>query len=357
MKSSSPNLRNHPDEAAADTSERESGMNQPMRSAVIALILCAVPAITCAHESRPGYLEINEVEPGQYELFWKVPRRGDMRLAISPVLPVHCEDLFPPSRQATPGAFIERRTVSCGSEGLAGQTVSLSGLSTTITDVLVRVNSFDGESQTLLLKPENPSFTVAAAQPALEVARAYTQLGIEHILSGIDHLLFVLGLMLLVNGIAPLVKTITAFTLAHSITLAVAALGYVNVPQAPIEAVIALSILFLATELAHRDGHQPGLTERIPWVVALSFGLLHGFGFAGALNEVGLPESAIPLALFTFNVGVEIGQLMFVFVVLALRWILQQSRVRWPAWSAQLPAYAIGSVAAFWCIQRVSGFW
>jgi hydrogenase/urease accessory protein HupE len=357
MKSSSPNLRNQPDEASADTSERVSGMNQAMRGAVIALILCSVPAITYAHESRPGYLEINEVEPGQYELFWKVPRRGDMRLSISPVLPVHCEDLLPLSRQATPGAFIERRTVSCGSEGLAGQTVSLSGLSTTITDVLVRVNSFDGESQTLLLKPENPSFTVAAAQPALEVAWAYTRLGIEHILSGIDHLLFVLGLMLLVNGIAQLVKTITAFTLAHSITLAMAALGYVNVPQAPIEAVIALSILFLATELANRDGRQPDLTERIPWVVALSFGLLHGFGFAGALNEVGLPESAIPLALFTFNVGVEIGQLMFVFVVLGLLWILQQSRVRWPAWSTQLPAYAIGSVAAFWCIQRVAGFW
>lgn len=332
-------------------------MTQSMRSAVIALILCAVPAITCAHESRPGYLEISEIEPGQYDLFWKVPRRGDMRLAISPVLPVHCKDLLPPSRQATPGAFIERRTVNCGSDGLAGQTVTLSGLSTTITDVLVRVNSLDDESQTLLLKPENPSFTVAAAQPALEVARAYTRLGIEHILSGVDHLLFVLGLMLLVNGIGPLIKTITAFTLAHSITLAMAALGYVNVPQAPIEAVIALSILFLATELAKRDGGQPSLTERIPWVVALSFGLLHGFGFAGALSEVGLPESAIPLALFTFNIGVEIGQLMFVFVVLALRWILQQSRVRWPAWSAQLPAYAIGSVAAFWCIQRVSGFW
>ena len=128
-----------------------------------------------------------------------------------------------------------------------------------------------------------------------------------------------LGLMLLVHGVGRLVKTITAFTVAHSITLAMAALGYVNVPQAPIEAVIALSILFLATELAKRDEHRASLTERIPWVVALSFGLLHGFGFAGALNEVGLPQSAIPLALFTFNVGVEIGQLMFVFVVLGLR--------------------------------------
>ena len=182
-------------------------------------------------------------------------------------------------------------------------------------------------------------------------------LGIEHILLGIDHLLFVLGLLLIVRGFGLLLKTITAFTVAHSVTLAMATLGFVNVPQAPVEAVIALSILFLASELAKQQKGNPGMTSRYPWVVALSFGLLHGFGFAGALSEVGLPQTDIPLALLFFNVGVEVGQLMFVAIVLMIFWVIQKLKFRWPAWTKQVPAYAIGSLAAFWFIQRTVSFW
>jgi hydrogenase/urease accessory protein HupE len=214
----------------------------------------------------------------------------------------------------------------------------------------------NGQTQTVILKPASSAFSVAGTQSGWQVFNAYMVLGIEHILFGIDHLLFVLGLLLLVRGVSLLVQTITAFTLAHSLTLAIAALGFVNVPQAPVEAVIALSILFLATELIKQRQGREGLAEKYPWLVALSFGLLHGFGFAGALAEVGLPQTAIPLALFSFNVGVEIGQLLFVAVALSVIWLLKRVRVAWPAWAEFVPAYGIGSMAAFWCIQRISAF-
>ena len=182
-------------------------------------------------------------------------------------------------------------------------------------------------------------------------------LGIEHILGGFDHLLFVLGLLLIVRSTRLLIKTITAFTLAHSVTLAMATLGFVHVPQAPVEAVIALSIIFLASELAKQHRGETGLTTRAPWIVALTFGLLHGFGFAGALTEVGLPQSDIPLALLFFNVGVEVGQLMFVAGVLCVTWMIKKMKFRWPVWVEHAPAYAIGSLAAFWFIQRTVSFW
>ncbi|MFQ5575169.1 MAG: HupE/UreJ family protein, partial [Terriglobia bacterium] len=241
--------------------------------------------------------------------------------------------------------------------GLIGKMIRIDGLSTTLTDVLARVSFLDGYTQTTLIRPSNPSFVIQGSQSTLQVSRQYLVLGIEHILGGIDHLLFVLGLLLIVRGFGLLLKTITAFTIAHSITLAMAALGFVNVPQAPVEAVIALSILFLASELAKQQKGNPGLTARYPWVVALSFGLLHGFGFAGALSEVGLPQTDIPLALLFFNVGVEIGQLMFVAAVLLVRWLIQILKFRWPVWTEQTPAYAIGSLAAFWFIQRTVSFW
>lgn len=308
-----------------------------------------------AHESRPAYLELKEQLDTNWSYLWKIPRLGDMVLKLEPVLPEACVDVVPPSAQALPGSAVERRTLNCGDQGLRGQTIRVSGLESTITDVLVRVNLADGTTQTVILKPERPSLVVAEAQSAWQVAGSYTVLGIEHILLGIDHLLFVLGLMLIVTGVVPLVKTITSFTLAHSITLGVATLGFVHMPQAPVEAVIALSILFLASELARREGGGPGLTERRPWLVAFCFGLLHGFGFAGALSEVGLPQAEIPLALLSFNIGVEIGQLLFVAVVLIAVRLIRP--IPWPAWSRMIPVYAIGSVAAFWCIQRVAGFW
>jgi hydrogenase/urease accessory protein HupE len=308
------------------------------------------------HESRPGYLEINETGPGRYAVNWKVPRRGDLVMPLKAVLPDSCTDLVPMMESATPGAFLQQRRVDCGTAGLDGLEVRIDGLTTTITDVLARVTLLDGSVQTELLKPDATAFTVAGEQTAFEVFSAYLVLGIEHILLGIDHLLFVLCLLLIVRSLRLLVETITAFTLAHSVTLGLAALGFVHVPQAPVEAIIALSILFLASELVRQHDGKEDLTQRYPWLVALSFGLLHGFGFAGALSEIGLPQGDIPLALFSFNAGVELGQLIFVAVVLAVMALLRRVPLRWPEWVQLAPAYSIGGIAAFWTIQRIAGF-
>jgi hypothetical protein len=225
-----------------------------------------------------------------------------------------------------------------------------------MTDVLVRVQRSDGGVQTARLTAADPAMSVSDSSTSLGVSRSYLGLGIEHILLGIDHLLFVLGLLLIVRNAWLLVKTIAAFTVAHSLTLAAATLGWVRVAQAPVEAVIALGILFLASELAKQRHGQIGLMERYPWVVAFIFGLLHGLGFAGALRKVGIPERDIPLALLTFNVGVEIGQLLFIGAVLVFIAALRRLRVSWPAWTDMISPYVIGSVAAFWSIQRVASF-
>ena len=321
----------------------------------MAVLFYALPSF--AHESRPAYLEITETQADQYDVLWKRPMRGDRVLSLHPRFPPFCSSLTPAASYSLPGARVERQSFDCGDTSLIGQTITIDGLSTTLTDVLARVAFLDGYTQTTLIRPSNPSFVIQGSQSTIQVSRQYLVLGIEHILGGIDHLLFVLGLLLIVRGFGLLLKTITAFTVAHSITLAMAALGLVNVPQAPVEAVIALSILFLASELAKQQKGNPGMTARYPWVVALSFGLLHGFGFAGALAEIGLPQTDIPLALFTFNVGVEVGQLMFVAAALCVIWILKRLPWRWPTWSLRIPAYAIGSLAVFWFIQRTVSFW
>jgi hydrogenase/urease accessory protein HupE len=321
---------------------------------LIALILWPAPGAT--HESRPAYLQIDETQPGQYEVLWKRPARGDLALGLAPVWPSTCRDLAPESAQAMPGALVERRLIDCGESRLVGRRIEIDGLVSTLTDVLVRIEFLDGSVQTGVVKPASPWMDIAGPRPFMAAAGGYFAMGIEHILLGIDHLLFVLGLVLIVRGAGLLVKTITAFTVAHSITLALATLGLVQVPQAPVEAVIALSIVFLASELARRDRGESGLTARYPWLVALSFGLLHGFGFAGALAEVGLPPADIPLALLTFNIGVEAGQLLFVASVLALLWGGRRIVALPPRWLQATPAYAIGSLAAFWLVERVVAF-
>jgi hydrogenase/urease accessory protein HupE len=240
---------------------------------------------------------------------------------------------------------------------MINETIVIEGLSATQTDTLLRIQLMNGSMHTTVLRPDSPSFLIPEKASKSKLAGSYLLLGIEHILGGFDHLLFVLGLLLIVRSPLLLIKTITSFTLAHSVTLAMAALGFVHMPQAPVEAVIALSILFLATELSKQHRGETGLTTKAPWLVALCFGLLHGFGFAGALTEVGLPQTDIPLALLFFNVGVEVGQLMFVAAVLLVRWLVQMMKLRWPVWIEQIPAYAIGSLAAFWFIQRTASFW
>lgn len=310
------------------------------------------PCPTLAHEVRPGYLEITEKEAGHYKITWKAPSRGGLVLRIKPVLPDECRDTSMPSRRRLPGSFLERRIVTCGEDGLAGKTISIEGLSATITDVLVRVTHANGQSQTVLLKPHSASFQVLGAQPWTLLATSYINLGIKHILYGIDHLLFVLGLLLLSKGWGMLLKTITAFTVGHSISLAMAVLGLVNVPAKPLSAAIALSIVFLARELVRARRGEMSLTIRYPWLVAFGFGLLHGLGFASALVQLGLPRSDIPLALLCFNMGVEIGQILFVAVVLALMGSLSKVDFRLPTWGKPIPVYGMGTISAFWFVGR-----
>lgn len=327
------------------------------------LAACAIGAL--AHEVRPAYLELRQTGPETYTVLWKVPGQGDnLRLGLYVELPAGCTNLTEPCAAMVNNAFIQRWTFQCAG-GLTGGTIRIAGLSATATDVLVRLERLDGTTQVTRLTPSAPAFVVEAAPRALAVARTYLVLGIEHILGGVDHLLFVLALLILVKGSRRLIATVTAFTIAHSLTLAGATLGWVHVPGRPVEAAIALSIVFVAAEILHSRHGQPGLTEKFPWVVAFAFGLLHGFGFASALSEVGLPQSAIPVALFCFNVGVEVGQLMFiasVFAVMALGNGI--ARRCWPVASCPqfstrlqlLPPYAIGSIAMFWVIQRLAAF-
>ena len=321
------------------------------------LVVASLVATTrlSAHEIRPGFLEIEETAPRQFSVFFKTPLYYGEVLNMNPVLPPGCAILTPVSRRATTDALFERWHVGCEAD-LVGQTIAIEGLESLLTDVLVQIRLLDGTSHTVRLRPVATSFVVPAEPSAWQVATTYLGLGVEHILSGIDHLLFVLALLLLVRGRWMLLKTITAFTIAHSITLALASLGVVQVPGAPVEAVIAVSIVFLASELARSHLGRPGLTQRFPWVVAFSFGLLHGLGFAGALAEIGLPQGQIPLALFQFNVGVEAGQLLFVAAALGVGWGIRRTKIPQPVWARLVPAYAIGAIAVFWTLQRVASF-
>jgi hydrogenase/urease accessory protein HupE len=357
------------------------------------LVWCvAFGSTAIAHEVRPAFLELTERAPGVFDVLWKVPAVGGTPLAgeempheqpvlledsraaktmpcgcpaptlaqllrgvlpIHPSLPRDAETISIPRSERLFGAEIKRWTIRVP-RGLEGWEVSVHGLSATMVDVLVRVAFQDGRVVSRLLRPDVPSF-VFTKETAGPAAGGYFVLGVEHILLGIDHLLFVLALVLIVRGVGLLVKTITAFTIAHSITLALATLGVVHVPSAPIEAVIALSIVFVASEILRSRRGERGLTERAPWLVAGLFGLLHGFGFAGALSQVGLPANDIPLALLFFNLGVEAGQLAFVVGTLGVIALLR--RLRLPERAPLLPPYAIGTGAMFWVIQRIAAIW
>jgi hypothetical protein len=326
--------------------------------ATLAGLLAAAPAL--AHRLSPAFFGLTETAPDVYAVQWKVSISGGLASALEPKVPAGCK-LTGEVRTyvVNDDVRFQRGTLSCPG-GIGGRELRIDGLELTQTDVLVRVDYLDGTSSNQRLTPAAPSAQIPARPSALDVIRAYTVLRIEHILGGVDHLLFVLALLLLVRGVGRLVATVTAFTLAHSVTLAAATLGFVHVPSAPVEATIALSILFLASELARQPlGTQRGaadsradLTARFPWLVAFSFGLLHGFGFAGALAEVGMPAKAVPLALLFFNVGVEIGQLAFIAVVLATAKAVRRAALRAPVWWPRAAAYGIGSVAAFWVVQR-----
>jgi len=323
--------------------------------AALLLLAGLIPAPPSqAHEIRPALLEITERQPGWFDVTWKVPVRGDQALALSPVLPTSLIAVGPPAAHKVPGANIQYSTYKTESGSLVGETISIDGLTAQQIDVLLEIKLADGSVHSAILRPKSPSFEIPAQETHWGVAWSYWIMGTTHILGGIDHLLFVLALMLIVPGYWMLFKTITAFTVAHSISLGLAALGFVHIPPGPTEAVIALSILFLAVEVVHSRQGKVSLTERAPWVVAFIFGLFHGLGFAGALSAVGLPEHAIPLALLMFNVGVETGQILFLSAVLAVMTALRWAPIAWPAGSWRLAPYAIGSAAAFWVIERVN---
>jgi hydrogenase/urease accessory protein HupE len=275
-----------------------------------------------------------------------------MRLPVALSLPV--KNVTEPTVEELADSVVERRSIDAGAKGLSGQRIEFPGLQLTIADVLVRVETLDGRKWTTIVHPSQPWVEIAASQTWLGVVGTYIVQGIRHILFGADHMLFVLGLLLIVKDRWMLLKTVTAFTVAHSVTLAIATLGYAEVPVVPLNAAIALSILFLGPEIVRSWRGQTSFTIRHPWVVAFAFGLLHGFGFASALTSAGLPHHELPLALVSFNVGVEFGQLAFIALILALERSFQILEIRWPRWVEALPGYTVGSLGAFWTVQRIA---
>lgn len=327
-----------------------------LRQIVISLLLLCLTDVSVADEIRPGYLQLKETAADVFSVIWKVPAKGDRKLGLDARLPASCSEQSRPQAQLVNSAYIQRWIVACEA-GLVDKDISISGLNTSSTDVLLHLEFNDGRSLSAHLTPASDTYRVPASSSAIQIAATYTGLGVQHILLGVDHLLFVFALLLIVQAWRRLVITITAFTLAHSITLAVATLGLVNVPQQPVEAVIALSILFLAVELVHGKQGRQGAAARWPWLIAFVFGLLHGFGFAGALAEVGLPQQSIPLALVFFNIGVELGQLMFIALVILFAQLLH--RLKQPKLLNRAEAtavYLIGGLSSFWLIERISMF-
>jgi len=325
----------------------------PGRCAAAFVFVVLFASFAWAHEARPAYLEIKETAAGRFSLLWRTPVLSGMRLPVVLSLPDTVRNTAPPTVEELADSLVERRTIDGGSKGLAGERIDFAGLQLTITDVVVRVEMLDGRKWTTIAHPSQPWVQIASAQTWLAASGTYIVQGIRHILFGADHLLFVLGLLLIVVDRWMLLKTITAFTVAHSITLAIATLGFASPPVVPLNAAIALSILFLGPEIVRSWRGETSFTIEHPWVVAFAFGLLHGFGFSSALTSAGLPRHELPLALLSFNVGVELGQVGFVALVVALERSFRVLEIRWPRWAQALPGYAVGSLGAFWTVQRV----
>ena len=319
---------------------------------LIVLLLAPFSSNVEAHKLQPAYLEINEQTAGTFNILWKRPLVGNKPMDIYPQLPAGCSNLTEPVLRPSQSAALERWLIDCGENGMDNEPIAIEGLSTTQTDVLVRIYYLEGTEETHLLRPASASAVVGGVPSRTERIIAYVQLGIQHILMGVDHLLFVLGLLLIVQNRWMLLKTITSFTVAHSITLGIATLGYASVPLPPLNVVIALSILFLGPEIVRFWQGGTSLTIRHPWVVAFAFGLLHGFGFATGLTNLGLRATEIPLALLLFNLGVELGQIAFVMLIILLERSFRTLEIHWPRWVQLAPGYTVGSLGAYWTIQR-----
>ena len=320
-----------------------------------AVSVASLATVAGAHPLAPALLELREVGQGQVEVRWKTAPFVVPGAPTRPRLPASCAMQGRPSETRENGAIVTRWTADCGRAGLVDEEIAVEGLGAAGTEALVRLVLRDGRTVQTVLRPTEPSFVVPARPSSFAVLRDYARLGIEHILTGPDHLAFVLGLVLLVGTGRLLVKTITAFTLGHSLTLALVVLDRIHVPSRLAELAIALTVLALAAELG-RPADPSSSMRRWPWVMAAAFGLLHGLGFAGALREVGWPSGDVPLALLSFNLGIEAGQLAFVAAILAAVAIVERIVPHLPTWASRLPAYAIGSLAAFWCFDRAFAF-
>jgi hydrogenase/urease accessory protein HupE len=305
-----------------------------------------------SHESQPGTLELRQVAKDRFEVTWRAPiyfgRPHPARLE----LPGHWKTVVEPTERMLADSHVFRRVVTVGEKGVEGNVIRFPGLERTVTDVFVRMNRLDGTTMTAVVRPTKPYAQLRGERTWHTTAGEYIGLGFHHILQGVDHLLFVLGLLLIVKSRMMLLSTVTAFTVSHSITLGIATLGYARAPLPPLNAAIALSILFLGPEVVRSWRGETSLTIRFPWVVAFLFGLLHGFGFASGLSTTGMPKAELPLALLFFNVGVELGQLVFVAMALALERSFRVLEIRWPRAVEALPGYAVGSLGAYWTIQR-----
>ena len=318
------------------------------------LLFLACIVSVAAHESQPGTLEIKQLTTDRYDVIWKAPIYYGRPHPARVQLPDDWKDIVQQTERQMPDSIVFRRVVEVGSNSIEGSVIRFPGLESTITDVYVRMTRLDSTMMTAIVRPTQPFVELRGERSLASTAGEYIGLGFYHILIGVDHLLFVLGLLLIVQGGRMLLKTITSFTVAHSITLAIATLGYAKAPLPPLNAAIALSILFLGPEIVRTWRGESSLTIKYPWVVAFLFGLLHGFGFASGLSTTGMPKAELPWALDCFNIGVEFGQLAFVFIILALAWSFRTLEIRWPRWAMALPGYTVGCLGAYWTIQRTA---
>ena len=320
--------------------------------ALAAFLAPGLPGVVHAHESQPGSLDIRQIAGDRYDVVWKAPiyygRPHPARLE----LPASWRTVVEPTERTLPDSIVSRQVVAVGEKGVEGSVVSFPGLEGTITDVFVRLSRLDGTAMTAVVRPTSPNAVLRGERSWHTTAGEYIGLGFHHIMLGVDHLLFVLGLLLIVRGRMMLFKTVTSFTVAHSVTLAIATLGYASVPLPPLNAAIALSILFLGPEIVRSWRGETSLTIRYPWIVAFLFGLLHGFGFASGLSTTGMPKAELPWTLLFFNVGVELGQIGFVSLTLLLSRAFRVLEVRWPVWAERAPGYVVGVCGAYWTVQR-----
>jgi len=325
-----------------------------VRLLLLLAVLAGAAAPAAAHEVRPALLELDEAADGTVAITWKQPIVGDLAVPLRPSLSSGWLARLPASEAASASALVRHWRIAAPHAPLAGQTVRITGLDATMTDVLINVHFAGGERTSQLIGARDPSFRIPAAKELRVPVARYLWLGMTHIWGGLDHLFYVAALILLVGRLRPLLLTLTSFTLAHSITLALTTLGLVELPQAPVELLIALSIVYLAVELIRRQRGEAGWAARRPWLVAFPFGLLHGFGFAGALREVGLPAGDVPMVLLLFNIGIEIGQVAFVLTVVATAKGLALASTHWGGLLTRWSPYALGSVASYWFFLRMA---